>query len=142
MRSIVTNNDIRESTITFQSAEPINLKPDGYVDKIIKYIPSETVAAYIIIQKTIEQFQDKIPFIVSWIIILIMFFGNIFYLKNTQKVKRWSQIFVNSIAFIIWVYALGEPFKHLLKDNYQPAYSVIGIILFSFIVPLFEFEKI
>ena len=143
MRSIITKKDADRLNTRFISAEPLDeVKPDDFIGRVIKYIPAETVSVYVIIQKTLEQFNNTIPSIISWMLVAVIFIVNLFYLRNMQKIKRLSQIFLSSIAFLIWAYTLGEPFKGILGNNYQAIYSSIAVTLFTFIVPIFKFEKI
>jgi hypothetical protein len=38
------------------------------------------------------------------------------------------------LAFIVWVFATGEPFSSL--SFYQPYYASITIIIFTFVIPM------
>ena len=123
--------------IGFNAIEP--LKPDNFIDKLIKYIPIETISAYVVIQKLIEQNITTISPYLSIGIIVFFVICNFFYLKKIHSVDNFPQLIISSIAFIVWAYTLIEPFKSL--GIYNATYSMIAIILTSFIMPLFNFKQ-
>ncbi len=138
---------------------------DNYLEKIIKYIPAEIVAAYtaLIGYLSLEPNTD-IPahyktyyLIVFFILLLITPVWTYFAVIDnndppdpiTKKKKAYFHSVVASIAFIIWVYALGNP---LLKGilcrcsntscgncgAYSPILGSIILLLFTVLTPLFE----
>ena len=57
--------------------------------------------------------------------------------KQTSEPKKppaFTQILLSTGAFIIWVFALGEPFSSL--TFYRPVYGSISLILYTLIVAL------
>ena len=47
-----------------------------------------------------------------------------------------TQIVVSTGAFVVWVFALGEPFSSLAF--YRPVYGSLLLILYNIIIPLFN----
>lgn len=113
-------------------------KLDGYFDKLIKYIPTEIVGAWIAITGLIKG-ANNIPINTILWILFIIFTGltAVYILKQTfepEKPLAIKQIILSTIAFIVWVFALGEPFNTL--SFYNPVYGSISLILYNLIIPL------
>ncbi|MEM7579538.1 MAG: hypothetical protein AAF316_06705 [Cyanobacteria bacterium P01_A01_bin.80] len=124
--------------ITTQLEGNQGFKIDGYFDKLIKYIPSEIVGAWIAIKGLIAS-DDTVPqdnflwtlFAIFTILTAVWIF------KQTSEPKKppaVTQILISTGAFIIWVFALGEPFSSLAL--YRPVYGSIALILYTLIVTL------
>lgn len=138
MRKIITRREALEMSATLQNEEGKNIsggvKESGYLEKVLACIPVETVSGYLIIQKGLEQAQDKIPYAVSYTLILLMMLINVLYIRHIRSKSVLQYIIVN-LAFLIWAYSLGEPFKHLLGENYQPLYATIGMVIVALVLP-------
>jgi len=132
-------------------------KPDEYLDKLIKYVPAETVSAWIAIKGIIlssakpEGTKGTTDLWVLFIILIVLtsvylyrtFYKQIkeqskSYIDKPRKVKlsndHYIQILISTLAFIVWVFATGEPFSSL--SFYQPYYASITIIIFTFVIPM------
>ena len=81
-----------------------------------------------------EMSQDGRVFTVGLIIFGIGIIGTVLYLLRVAKVNDWSQITVSTIAFVVWVFALGGPFSHCAW--YQPAYGALILPIYTFFVPI------
>ena len=104
----------------------------NYYDKLLKLIPGEIVAAYLIITGIIPYSASKIGNIIVFLIILIII---PFYLWRAQNVKNKLQITVTTIAFLVWVYSFNiGPFSYL--KLYKPWIASIILILWTVIVPI------
>ncbi len=75
-----------------------------YFDKLLKLMPSEIVAAYLVITGIIPYNAAKVGNIIVFMIILIII---PIYLWRAQDVKNKSQITATSIAFLVWVYSFN-----------------------------------
>ncbi len=141
-------------------ADNTDVKLDGFFDKLMKYIPSEIIGAWIAIKGLIKSAnpvnnQSNNGLInnangatgdnLLWILFLVLTVLTAVYIfketsKETIKTEKSkespaiSQIIISTVAFVIWVFALGEPFSSL--SFYQPVYGSIALIIFSLIVPL------
>lgn len=118
--------------------EPISDKGNHYLEHLTKSIPSEIVMAWVTITGLLKS-DDQIPFnTVLWILLLIFIVLTIAwtYKKNSGLYQKPSigQIALTTGSFMIWVFALGEPFSSL--SFYHPVYGSIALILYSLIVPL------
>jgi hypothetical protein len=106
-----------------------------YRDKLLKLIPSEIVAAYMVLIGIIPEHYAKWGTLVVSIILLIL---TPFYLKKLEKVANNVQVLFCSLSFVVWVYSLGGlggPFRHW--HMYQPWIGSVVLILWTLIVPLF-----
>lgn len=113
-------------------------KLEGYFDKLIKYIPTEIVGGWIAITGVIKSASDIPTNRILWILLAIFtILTAIYILQQTSepdKPPAIKQTTISTIAFIVWVFALGEPFDSL--SFYNPIYGSILLILYNLIIPL------
>ncbi|ODH01470.1 hypothetical protein A4S05_28865 [Nostoc sp. KVJ20] len=127
-------------------ADSTDVKLDSYFDKLIKYIPSEIIGAWIAIKGLIKS-ASGVPVNNSlWIIFFILIGLTSVYIfkqisvseqisSKEEKLSITTQIIISTLAFIVWTFAIGEePFSSL--PLYKPVYSSIILILFNLIIPL------
>lgn len=123
--------------ITSQLEANTSPQIDGYFDKLIKYIPSEIVGAWIAIKGIIVSSSD-IPVTFLWVLfIAFTSLTGVYIYKQTserRKVPATTQILISIGAFIVWAFALGEPFSTL--PFYRPIYGSILLILYNLAIPL------
>ena len=113
-------------------------KIDGYFDKLLKYIPTEIVGGWIAITGLIKSASNISTNTILWIL-LIIFTGltALYILKQTSEPKKplaVKQTTISTIAFVVWVFALGEPFDSL--SFYNPIYGSILLIIYNLTIPL------
>lgn len=89
---------------------------DDYLSRLAKYIPAEIVGLYLATSGVIPPEPSGAPrWSAMWIIFLLNFaFVPLYFLFATtrnQKKPLWSQVILSSIAFPVWVFAIGGPFK-------------------------------
>ncbi|MDJ0580694.1 hypothetical protein [Crocosphaera sp.] len=113
-------------------------KLDGYFDKLLKYIPTEIVGGWIAITGLIKSASNIPTNTILWILLAI-FTGltALYILKQTEEANKPAaikQTTISSIAFIVWVFAIGEPFDSL--SFYNPIYGSILLILYNLTIPL------
>ena len=103
-----------------------------YKIKLLKLIPSEIVAAYILIGSIIPDEYKQWGTIVTAVIMLVLI---PFYLRRLYDVKRLGQIIYIMVAFLIWIYTLGEPFRYW--GIWQEWIGSALLILYTLTIPLF-----
>ena len=103
-----------------------------YKSKLLKLIPSEIIAAYILIGGIIPADYKYWGCLIAAIILLVLI---PFYLRRLYDVKRLGQIIYIMIAFVIWIYTLGEPFRHW--GIWQEWIGSALLILYTLTIPLF-----
>lgn len=156
-RTVVTKQDVaRELKVAREQATKIAeagavasspvitpQKPDDYRDRLIKYIPADVVAIYLSLLALIKTANpDKTPIIrVEWAIFWIIFVVSIPWQIRVMKIDKWQQVAIGTVAFVIWAISLGDPFLTAWSTWYQPLYGTIVLMLFTFLIPLFEAQK-
>lgn len=108
------------------------IRPDQeYKDRLLKLIPSEIVAAYVILAGIIPQDRAKWGTLIVSVVLTILV---PFYLRKIQNVQLSSQIIVITISFIVWLYSLGGPFEPW--GFYESWIGSVILILWTLIIPL------
>lgn len=118
-------------------------KPDSYVDQVLKYIPSEIVAAFLFMDGILRS-SGKATVLYFWLIFIFLLAITPFYIwaVTSEKVEStgaarkpaWDQIIISFFSFAVWVFAIGGPFKFL--SWYDPAYGSTSLVLFTFLPPI------
>jgi uncharacterized protein (DUF983 family) len=143
MRQIVTGEDIAAAGVGLQtganSETTSKLESDKYFDRLLKYIPAETVSVYVMAQKGIE--MEHFGSIIVFLIVAAIIVGNWFWLNRALKVTRYSQLIISSLALLVWIYTLGDPVKEYLGELYRPGLALILMALFLFVPPSYDFKK-
>ena len=107
---------------------------DSYVSRVAKYIPSEVLAFYVGASGLVASWDqtDGATRTAWWLIFAIGLVGTPAYLLKLSKLKTpWSMhALISSVAFVIWAYTLGGPFK--LMANYSPQFGSLGLVVFTF----------
>lgn len=108
--------------------------PDSYLDKLIKYIPSEVVALYLSLDAICRSAPTE-----GWLRWPILILGVVMtplYLWRVQSVTKIIQLVVSTLSFVVWTVALGGPFIEL--SWYKPIYGALLLPIFTFLVPLID----
>lgn len=124
-------------------ASKTSTKVDGYFEKIMKYIPSEIVGAWIAIQGIAKNINNPNN-IFLWIIIIFLAVLTFFYIKQqtseANKKTAIKQTVISVGAFIIWAFAIGgQPFESLVF--YNSAYGSILMILYTLTIPVIPLNQ-
>ena len=136
MRLVLTSKNINLVKAKLPQEEREKVKPDDYLTKIIKYIPSEVVALYITLYGVASAAKTEIPFVlITWLIFVVGVLGTVLYLWRIAQVNDRLQIFISAGAFVVWVFALGGPFSNLLW--YNPVYGALLLPIYTFFIPIF-----
>ena len=112
---------------------------DGYVSKLIKYIPSEILAVYLTLRSFVLT-TDPLDQTLYWLIFGFGILVTPFYIwriqtqKNSHKNTNWQMMFISTGAFIVWAIGTGGPFDQL--PGYKAAYGGILLIIYTFLIPL------
>ena len=114
------------------------------LDKIIKYIPGEIVAAFLFINGILVSVEPAPPASIQWgMFFLLLILTPVYLWRVTldpilQLPPATGQIFVGTVAFAAWVYAIGGPFSLITEGPYQyQAYlGSIAIALFTVVAPI------
>ncbi|MFM2479711.1 hypothetical protein [Celerinatantimonas sp. MCCC 1A17872] len=117
-----------------KGSAPRDAASDRYNDRLVKYIPAESVVLYQTINSVLASsgMQGQ-P--IHWIIFFVILIANFEYMRKVLSIKMPSQLLISSISFIIWAVSFGQPFLSL--SWWQPVYGALILPLFTFIVPIY-----
>jgi hypothetical protein len=112
-------------------------KPDAYFDRLLKYIPSDVVGCWLAATGIINSLPDKeTQNTWLWIIFIFGLVITPIWVRNQTKEKgkpiAYTEIFVSTIAFVVWIFALGGPFTSF--GFYQPYQGSVILILYTTLV--------
>ena len=113
----------------------------NYGEKLLRLIPSEIVAAYIVVTSVIPENAVKWGYLIISIILLITV---PFYMWRIQKVKNILQLIITTIAFAVWTYSLnGGALKEwgLYKSWIASVILVLWTLIIPIIIPLKKADK-
>lgn len=109
-------------------------KVDTYFDRVVKYIPADIVSAWVFVLASVNASPDNVPKpMVLWVSFAC---GVVLTALWTRKLTTEpgkptavSQIVLSTLAFCVWVIALGGPFTSL--EFYRPLYGALLLVLFT-----------
>jgi hypothetical protein len=110
--------------------------PDDYMDRLLKYIPAESVALYLTLQGIILSGAAEASNLNTWLwfILVIGLIGTALYQWRVLKIEKLVQLAVSTTAFGVWVFALGGAFVSL--SWYEPFIGSLTLVIFTFFAPL------
>ena len=116
---------------------------DGYIDRLIKYIPSEIIALYLGATNVVPV-KDPSRWTALWIITGLCVVCTPIYMYLATKQERqptlWSQIAISSIAFPVWVFAIGGPFRSFPWYDEKQWIAAIIITFGTFLAGVYKPE--
>lgn len=119
-------------------------REDSYFEKLIKYIPLDIIAGYQAIDGIIRD-QATNPLWLYWtafvgLLVLTPFYT--MYRPNQpptlMHAKTRFTVVTSTIAYVVWVYAIGGPFAVTFPDFYRPVYGSVLLILTTLALPVLE----
>jgi len=110
---------------------PPQQENDTYRERLFKYIPAEVVTLYLFLNTTVAA-DKSIPRFLYWVIFFAGLVGTPIYLRFAQKVAVPLQLIISTVAFAVWVFALGGPFSEI--PGYKPIYGAVLLPIFTFFV--------
>jgi len=117
-RAIITAADVAEARraeaarepaeAVAAKREPIAAPPqkDEYLDRLVKYVPAEVVAAYLGVQAGVGGLPAAQQPLGAWALFLFFLLATGFWLRK-QGVLRRTQLLVSMAAFAVWALAAG-----------------------------------
>ena len=114
--------------------------PDDYKTRLLKYIPAEVIALYLtldgLLRPTVAHPIPATKIFIYWLVFAFGLLVTPIYLWRVQNVRKNAQLGISTVAFAVWVYALGGPFQ--LMHNYDPLYGSILLPTYTFLIAIFE----
>ena len=149
-RNIITEKDAQRSTPKVRrpgdlSATPTPagtvLKADTYFDRLSKYVPTEIIGAYLILEGLLKELlEDRF---LSLGLLILFLFGSLatwFFARRVLKVIRMSQLAVSTFGFLVWVFATGGWFATL--PFWAPGWGTVSVIVFAVIVRVLNIDPL
>jgi len=88
---------------------------DDYLGRLAKYIPAEIVGLYLATSDMVPLDAGAarclalwVIFGICWVLVPVYFW---FAITRGGRKPLWPQIFFGSVAFPVWVFAIGGPFQ-------------------------------
>jgi hypothetical protein len=104
-----------------------------YKDVLLKLIPSEIVAAYMVIDGLVPGDKPYAKWVATGASMFLLILTPI-YLNKLYKVHKWLQILFTTGSFVVWVYWMGGPFKYW--GIHVPPIASIILVLWTLLIPL------
>lgn len=122
-------------------AAPGAASGDDYIDRLVKYIPTEIIALYLGAINVVPA-KDSSRILSLWIIAALCLICTPVYMyyatRKKGKPTLWSQITIGSIAFPIWVFAIGGPFAYLSWYDDKRWIAAIVVTFATFIAGIYK----
>ncbi len=117
------------------------LKTNGYLSRVITYIPGDIVAAYVAAAGALEQARDTVPIeLMLWLVAATLLVLTPLWILITARPDNGQpalfQAIAGTVAFACWVFALGGPFAY--QPWYQPVYGTLALTFTTLVIPLAE----
>lgn len=140
-RTIITRRDLLPNVPSARAnmAGDDNQTPvDGYREKLIKYIPAEVITLYVGLDAMIRGAASagKLDMTAYWVLFGFCVLATPFYLWRVSKVDKWLQLLLSTIAFAVWVFALGGPFSSIQWVGEHKVLTAMVLPLYTFIIGL------
>jgi hypothetical protein len=123
-----------DSSIQGVSTEQVVKFGDDYASRLLKYIPTETVAAYLALSGVVASANGQNRAAMLWAVFAFGLLLTPLYLRRVGRVRSWLQLVISTAAFVVWVFALGGPWA--LLSWYEPYYGTLLLIAFTTTAPL------
>lgn len=110
---------------------------DDYFSRLLKYIPSEIIMAYISVEGVLRSAYDgkAVPTeMLLWYVAGVLLVLTPLWMWRVMGVKRFSQLLLSTLSFAVWLFAMGGPFRAL--DWYEPALGGVALPLYTLLVPI------
>ena len=109
MRLVITKRNRNALLLDASGRVNQSIPDDSYRERLIKYIPSETIALFIAIYGItyyLSGSEEWYPLMARWIFIAGIL-GTLLYLWHAEGVTDLVQLAISTIGFVIWACALG-----------------------------------
>jgi hypothetical protein len=121
-------------------ADP-TVEESSYLAKVVRYIPGEIVAAYLVAYNALAAAPGVPLETVLWIVVGVLTVVTPFWIlyaaADPAKPRPVFQAVAAMLSFVIWVFALPQsPFA--MQAWYQPVYGFLMLLLGTFLMPILE----
>ncbi|HVP17834.1 MAG TPA: hypothetical protein VMU36_02495 [Spirochaetia bacterium] len=106
---------------------------NSFLQVLLKLIPSEVIAVFIFIQGVMP--ARPLPHIVVMLLLVAL---TPIYLSQASGVRSQAQLFVSTMSFVVWVYAIGAgPFRFVRPPYYEPWHGAVALAVWTLVPPIF-----
>jgi hypothetical protein len=127
----------RPRTKSVAAAEP-GAQLRSYLDRLMKMIPGEVVALYLVGSGVIPR-DESAWWLVGWSLVCLLglFVIRIYGTADPRNSvpPQWPSVLISAFAFVIWVYSLGGPFAAF--GLHKPFIGSLLVLGWTFFVPIF-----
>lgn len=139
MRLVITKRN--RDALLLDASGRVNrgVPDDSYRERLLKYIPSETIALFIALYGTtyyISGSEPWYPLMARWILVAGIL-GTVLYLWQAEKVTDLVQLCISTTGFVLWVCALGVVTVASLPF-YNAVVAAVLLIVWVFGAPFIE----
>ncbi len=116
----------------------------SYFDKLIRYIPGELVAAYLALDGLLQEQLVDHSIVLYWFVFLTLLILTPLYVIYRPTHSDFSEhsknfhVVAATVAFLVWVFALGGPFAVTWPHLYRPYYGSILLVITTLTIPVLE----
>lgn len=113
-------------------------KPDGALERIVKYVPAEIVSMYTVIVGLLAGFTGKtaaMPYVAVGVLAIFLLATVAVVVKNVPDAQvRRAHLIVTPLAFVAWAYPissalLGAWFEPLVSVLLQAAVLALSVVI-------------
>src|SRR5262245_2364370 len=79
-------------------------RPDDFLERLLKYIPTEVVATYIFLLGVVRANANAEHGALGWCLFAVLLIGTPLYLWRVQKVSKPVQLALATGAFAVWAF--------------------------------------
>jgi hypothetical protein len=109
-----------------------------YLDRLVKMIPGGVVGFYLVGSGIVEKYGLAVH--IAWVAICLIA-TIVVQIWGTSDGKagvpvEWPKVVISSIAFLIWVYTLGQQWL-ASTSIYSSAAGSLAMLVWTFFIPIF-----
>jgi hypothetical protein len=111
---------------------------DDYLTKLIKYVPVEVLAAYLLMAGVIDSNVTGKRDLSIWLggLLVGVLLLSVPYVRQVLKVVRWSQIGMSLVGLTVYIFALGGWFA--TTTWYHQWYASIVVPVFALLIAILK----
>ena len=102
---------------------------DGWMDRLVKLVPSEIVAVYLAGRGYAHRIEGTWPLVCLAMLVIIRAWGT----KDTGRAPQWPAVAISAASFVIWVFAMGG---RILNWQPDPDIAALLVLVWTTLVPV------
>ncbi|HYI65815.1 MAG TPA: hypothetical protein VEW95_02710 [Candidatus Limnocylindrales bacterium] len=122
-----------------QRVEPTD--PDGYLDRLIKFIPAETLTLFTALVVGAAARENDVMLVVLLVICFIAtplyLFAAAIPLPANQKPRPWMYL-LSPLAFIVWAIFTSEPVRVLPVTDVDEGWATFILVVSVLLIPAID----